>query len=204
MKVSELLEADIIKGPFGSGSKSDIEIPRGFKSFFVRQAGTAAYSIYGVKDDGSEHKISTTSSKELADALAKEYNSGGHGGTGLKKASLLSAFGSVPLNILHDAGIHFLEKPNYWEDLERASEKYHPLSEIELKKVKNLLAKAGIKLKEYSAKDLWDKEPRGPLVKPLNSPQDTIFIVKLDNGNRYLVDKSGATSYFRMWALIKG
>lgn len=206
MHVRELFEADdkVVPGRFGKATNPDIEVPKGYKSFYTKKVSAkGATAIIGVKDDGSEHRISTTSSEELAVKLAKEYNSGGKGGTGLKRISLTKAFGSHPLNALEDAGIKLLEKPGVWADLERDN-KYRPLSELEFKKAKNALADAGYKLKTYTDEELWGGTPKGPLVSPKKMPKEECIVVKLSDGREYLVDNTGASTYFRNWRKIGG
>jgi len=222
MLVRELLEAEVVTGKFGKAHNPDIEVPKGYDSFFVKPVGKN-FAIYGVKSDKSEHRISTTSSKELADGLAKEYNSGGKGGTGLKKMSLMQAFGSNELNAAHDAGISLYEKPTYWSDLTKDG-KYRPLSDTELQKVK----KAVGKIHEYEAMDVFDfwlnddgsvegnkKIVHGPLAdkSPNFKPAGNMFIVDFADSfsdgkdtdkpyGRYLVDLTGASKYIRNWRKI--
>lgn len=198
--ISEAEDDDkkVIYGKFGKGSeRKDLDIPQGYKSFFTRPFGKSSYEIVGVKPDGTEKHVKTVSSKEGAETLAKEYNSGGKAGTGIEKISLLKAFGSDEINILHDAGIHFVEKPDYWEDLDKK-----PISEPTLKKAEKELAKHGVALKTYTSVQIWGRDPKGPTSKFVNQPEETCFIVKLKNGQRYLVDRTGANTYIRMWVKI--
>lgn len=203
MKVQEILnEGDVVKGNFGSGPKNDsIEIPKGYKSFKTEDSGPKSAKLIGVKADGTE-KVISTGHKELIVALAKEYNSGGKGGTGLQPISMMQAFGSAVMNILHDVGIHFMEKPDYFETLEHPEGKYKPLNDVTFKKVEKELKKTGIELKTYSSKEVYGADPRGPQVSCRNKPEDKVCIIKMENGKRYLVDTTQANTYIRMWILI--
>ena len=205
MLVRQLIEGDVIKGNFGKGHEVNpsVTVPKGYKSFFTKPVGATAHGIFGVKDDGSEHRISTTNSEKLAQMLTKEYNAGGKAGTGLRSMPLIRLLGSEEINHLHDAGIHFLEKPGVWADLERDG-KYRPLTDLELKHAKKALEKHGFKLQTYTEHDLWDTKPKGPLSTVRDMPMEECFIVELSNGNRYLVDRTGANSYIRMWRKIGG
>lgn len=119
------------------------------------------------------------------------------------KISALQAFGSHEMNILHDAGIHFLEKPDYWEDLDRKEDKYQPISEIIFKKVEKELAKRGYKLVTLKAEDVYGIEPKRPTSAYVKKPQEQCYVLEFSNGKRYLCDRTGANTYTRMWALIK-
>ena len=192
-----LLEGDVVKGNFGKGTENaDIEIPKGYKSF-----KTDGKKIIGVKDDGTEKVISSTSDEKLAQALAKEYNSGGKGGTGLKKVSMMQAFGSAEENILADAGIHFFEKPSYFEDLEKTSGKYKPITQIMFKKVQKELKKNGLELVEKTAKEIYGYDPSGPLKSYTKKPKEEIYVITFANGKRYLCSTHGANTYC-MWAEV--
>lgn len=128
------------------------------------------------------------------------------------KIDLSDIFASKIYNIVKkDIGVEFAEKPGYFSELKSADDIYKPISEIQLKKLQNILSKKNIpELKEYSSKKIYG--PRGALDKdsgfgPLAAhqwlPKEGTFIIKFENGNRYLVDTSGAKSYIRMWLRIK-
>jgi hypothetical protein len=203
MKVQEILnEGDVVKGNFGSGPKNDgIDIPKGYKSFKTEDSGPKSAKLIGVKADGTE-KVISTGHKELIVALAKEYNSGGKGGTGLQPISMMQAFGSKAMNILHDAGIHFMEKPDYFETLEKNEGKYKPLNQVTFKKVEKELKKAGMELSTFTSKEIYGADPRGPQVSFKHKPKADICVIEFSNGKRYLVDTTQANTYIRMWILI--
>lgn len=120
-----------------------------------------------------------------------------------KPVSLLSAFGGHTLQVLHDAGIRLMEKPNYWEDLDEKEGKYRPLSQFDIKRAEKEL---GEKFKEVDGKDIYgySSKPNGPLANYATKPKDDIMIVKFSDGTRYLIDTTQANTYARMWAKIEG
>lgn len=207
MKFSEFLALDeeVVKVDF---SKSTIghKMPKGYTKFFAKQKGGKTWALWGKKEDGKEEEIKVYPTKEIADSIASEYNDALKAATQKpQKISMLQAFGSHAMNILHDAGIYFYEKPDdfYYIDAERTgSGRYKPLHNVALKKAEKELAKIDVKLKTYSSKELWGRDPKGPLESPHHMPPEQVFIVKMENGKRYLVDKTGAKSYIRMWARI--
>ena len=206
MKIKDIIqEGDVIKGKFGKGAKNpDIEIPPGYKSFKTQKRSDKVSALIGVKADGTE-KVISTGHTEAIEALAKEYNSGGHAGTGIQSVSMLQAFGSEQMNILHKIGVHFMEKPFYWEDLDRSDSQtgYKPITEITYKKLVTALKKSGYELPVYSGKEIFgsDKRPKHCQV-DAKFPKESTFVVKFDDA-KYLCDTAGAKSYIRNWVLIK-
>jgi hypothetical protein len=141
--------------------------------------------------------VTNAKDEEQARQMARNYNSGV-----IKEPETIplhKVFGSHQYGILHDAGIKFIEKPSYWEDMDHERVTSHE----QLAKAEKELAKHGYKLKTYTSKELWGYDPKGPLKSPIEMPKEDTFIVKMENGKRYLVDRTGAQTYFRMWSKIK-
>lgn len=116
--------------------------------------------------------------------------------------TLMQAFGSLAMNILHDAGINFLEKPGYFEELERPDGKYRPLNEVTFKKVMNTFRDANIHIPVYSSDQIWGGDPPWPQKKYINKPNDETILVRFNNGKTYLIDTTQAQTYARMWILV--
>jgi len=118
-----------------------------------------------------------------------------------EKISLMQAFGSSELAALEKAGIHLIEKPSYWEDLN----KRHAVDELKLKRIENII---GHKLKEYEGWEIYptmhdDDMPKHPQSSVAKMPKEDMFIVSFGDGSeRYLCDRTGAKSYIRFWAKI--
>jgi hypothetical protein len=200
MTFKEYLIESVIQGKFGkNNSKNEnIDIPKGYDSFYVKKISDNTGKIIGVKSDGTEHTISSGHYK-LMTALAKEYNSGGKGGTGMKKMSLTQAFGSSLLNVMSDLNIKIIEKPSYFENIRKQTS----INELQLKKIEKAL---GYKLKSFNADEIFKKGAND--LKNTYPQQDAkhpkeSFIVKFQSGNNYLADTTGASSYIRNWAYIK-
>lgn len=124
---------------------------------------------------------------------------------GATPISMMQAFGSKEMNILHDAGITLSEKPSYWEDFERGgyAEK-HNIHDIKLKKAEKAL---GFKLPVLTGKEVYgtDAKPKGPQVKVSSDNTDNLppmFIIAFSDDTRYLVDSTQANTYIRMWQKI--
>lgn len=131
---------------------------------------------------------------------------------GRKDMSMMQAFGSDEYNKLHEIGIRFYEKPDYWEDLDSSSPsgKYKPLTQAQIDKAEKAL---GVPFKVYtqdkvfgsgqgksktsSAKDGW-----APM-SDAKKQEEPIYIVHMKDGTRYLVDGTQANTYIRLWAKIK-
>jgi hypothetical protein len=204
MKVQELFEGDVIHASFGKrrGVERDtgIKVPAGYDRFELEHTeGEKSAWIVGVKGDKKTHV--SRAALALAKELVKVYNNGGKSDSGIKPISMLQAFGSKEMNILHDAGIKLTEKPTYWEDFEgdgfAAKRNIHDLA---LKKAEKAL---GHKFKVYSAEDVYGTgSPKGPLVSFKKKPEENMCIIKLGNGDRYLVDTTQGSVYIRMWQKI--
>lgn len=131
--------------------------------------------------------------KERADLIAK--------GTPM---TMMQAFGSREMNILHDAGIKLTEKPSYWEDFEgngfAAKDNIH---QIKLKKAEKAM---GEKFKVLKGSEVFgsDVKPKYPLTKMKSDTGalPNMFIIEFNDGSRYLVDVTQANTYIRMWQKI--
>lgn len=131
--------------------------------------------------------------KERADLVAKAT-----------PMTMMQAFGSEEMNILHDAGIKLTEKPSYWEDFEGdgyAAERN--IHELKLKKAEKAM---GGKFKVIKGAEIYgtNAKPRGPQVgmKADVGTLPNMFIIEFDDGTKYLVDVTQARSYIRMWQKI--
>lgn len=203
MKLKDIIkEGDVIHGKFGKHDKPNdsIDIPQGYESFYAKRISDKVSAIIGVKKDGKEVQISTGDSKGI-ELLAKEYNAGGKAGTGIKKISMMQAFGSHELNIAHDIGIKLIEKPHDWDEIE--DKQY---SEKDWVKLNAEMKKFGYKLKEYSFDEIYNVKvddgiaqmPRSPHVSVKKMPEEHMFFITTP-GLTFLCDRTGAESYIRFW-----
>ena len=126
----------------------------------------------------------------------------GNFGNRKQQTSMMKAFGSQVMNIMHDVGIHFYEKPSYFEDLEAVDGDYRPLNQVTFKKFENQLKKAKISLPMYTSENIWGGDPRGPQQKYLRRPDDEVCLVKFMNDKLYIIDTTQSTTYARMWILV--
>jgi hypothetical protein len=193
-------EGEVIRPDFSRGKSVEnpnITAPRGYDRFEVD-----GKKIIGIKNS-KKAVVSTTSDERLARELVMIYN-GGKASTELKPISMLQAFGSKQLVDSEKMGIKLAEKPGHWDDFEEYGfAAKNNFNEIKLKK----LEKAIGKLKTYRGVDIYGKttfgdKPRGPLARTIFMPPEDMFIVKFDDGTRYVVDKTGAMTYIRNWQKI--
>lgn len=197
-----LISESVVNQTFGKrrGPMLDtgIQVPPGFDRFELdHKEGDRSAAIIGIK--GDKRQVLSRAALELARELVKTYNHAGKSDSGIKPVSVMNAFGSKEMNALNDAGITLTEKPSYFEDFEKgghaAAKNIH---QLKLKKVENILGK----LVEYPASAIFKtSNPETPQAKA-DLPKESMFIVKLGNGNRYLVDASQARTYIRMWQKI--
>jgi hypothetical protein len=119
----------------------------------------------------------------------------------MEPISMMQAFGSEEMNIVDGLGIRLTEKPSYWEDFE--GDGYAVKRNIHDKTLKMAEKAIGRNFKEYSAKEVYGTDmPGGPQVSVKKMPAETMCIIKMGNGDRYLVDTSQARTYIRMWTKI--
>lgn len=118
----------------------------------------------------------------------------------MKKVPLYKAFGGPEYSSIRDAGFKFDEKPDYFESIK---------SEINVRDLPKIEQLIGRKLNSYKAEDLLDRYkdgsfyPQVPDTKfeNLKDPDEETFIVWFPETNdRFLVNRTGATKYIRMWA----
>jgi hypothetical protein len=199
-KKQGVAEGEVITPDFSRGrgvENPNITAPKGYDRFEVD-----GKKIIGIKN-GKKTVVSTTSDELLARELVMIYN-GGKATTELKPISMLQAFGSKHLAAAENMGIKLAEKPDYWDDFEEYGfAAKNNFNEIKLKK----LEKAIGKLKTYRGVDIYGKttfgdKPRGPQARTIFMPPENMFIVKFDDGTRYVADKTGAMTYIRNWQKI--
>lgn len=129
--------------------------------------------------------------KERADLIAKG-----------KPMTMMQAFGSEEMNILHDAGIKLTEKPSYWEDFEgdgfAAKDNIH---QLKLKKAEKAM---GGKFQVFKGTEVYGiaDKPKGPLASMKKGTFPNMFIIEFGDGSKYLVDVTQASTYIRMWQKI--
>jgi len=119
-----------------------------------------------------------------------------------QKMSIMDAFGSKEYNLLKKMGIRFMEKPSYWEDLNKPQgDHYKPITEAELDKAEKAI---GMPFKIYTADKIFGSgsKPRGPLA-DADLPPEPVCIVHFKDGTKYLVDTTQANTYIRFWAKIE-
>jgi hypothetical protein len=110
------------------------------------------------------------------------------------KTSLLQAFGSEEMNALSALGKGMVEKPSYWEDLDDDNK---TIDAVAVKRLEKTLKKT---LPVYTGIDVYGhtRKPKNPQAVVQMMPPEKMFIVDFD-GERYLVDRTGAKSYIRFW-----
>lgn len=194
-------EGEVVHAKFGKNRgverDSGIEVPKGYDRFMVD-----GKKIIGIKGD-KKTVVSSTSDERLARELVKAYNNGGKTDSNIKPISMIQAFGSPELAALDEAGIKLTEKPSYWEDFEEdgyaAKRNIH---QVALKKVEKTIGK----LKEYTSKEIYGidlkAQKKGPLASYQHKPEEQMYIVKFQDGTKYLCDRTGASSYTRFWQKI--
>ena len=185
-------------------SLTDIKIPTGFDIFRVNSTGRA-FHIVGIKPNGTRQIISTTGSREVADALCREYNAGGRAGTGIQTVDMATAFGSPGLNAVEKGlGVSFAEKPESFRQLDADEptwdRRYRTINDIDLARISRDYGK----LNTYSFNDIWGHDISTPCayLRGAVVPTEDTFIVINNRGQRYLVDRTGAQSYIRNWIRI--
>ena len=120
----------------------------------------------------------------------------------MQPVSLKSVFGSQEMNDL-DGFVNFKEKPSYLQDIDNMT------PEITAKDIPAVEQAIGYKLNTYRIGDVIKRSksgeiyPQGDLIHDALKNDDQTFILwDPDSGNRYLVDRTGAQSYIRMWTKI--
>jgi hypothetical protein len=138
------------------------------------------------------------------------------------KVPLRNLFGGSEYNIIRDMGFHFMEKPSYFSDLySRSAEKYT----ISKGNIAAIERNIGRKLYKYSLEDILEgsSSRKGIVYNILadtvfdapyspSSDEETFIVIADDDdnasefsykaGDMFLCNKTGATSYIRMWMRI--
>lgn len=124
-----------------------------------------------------------------------------------KQISMLQAFGSEGMNLIKEVlpSKSFIEKPSYFEDIVN-SEK-GSISEFEFERIKKAFGQVGLPLNEYPFAEIYNlapaSMPKHPMADVPNMPEEKTFILISPAGEkRFLVDRTGAQSYIRMWMYI--
>lgn len=157
--------------------------------------GEVIHAKFGkAKDDEDAEKISAVTGVRVLKNGAKLP-------AGAEPISMMQAFGSAEMNALDEVGIKLTEKPSYFDDFEgNGYAVKRNIHDLTLKKAEKAI---GRKFQELDAKDFYGgTDPRGPLVKFTKEPPFKMGILKFQNGNRYLVDTTQASTYIRMWQKI--
>lgn len=193
MRIHEISD-NVIQFPSRKTPASKVDVPKGYASFYVRDAGPSSAHIMGIRPDGRHVQISTTS-KELADILAKAYNQGGSSDVAITPVSMAQAFGSDAERAFEDMGIKFAEKPESWEEVKRRAS----CSSDQLWKVGELIG--GIA--EVSPEELFPGTARPhPLSNASDGLPETV-VLAMPNGDRFVADRGGSRSYYRMWLYVR-
>lgn len=106
---------------------------------------------------------------------------------------------------LENKNIKFLEKPAYWEELEKNEDGYKKLSIVTFDEIKKSLKKSGIEIPTFEFKEFYhgvgDKDlPKSPQTKvKVNLKAKPVFFVLANEKGTYLCRTLGASSYIRCW-----
>lgn len=116
-----------------------------------------------------------------------------------KEISMLDAFAPT-LGALSKLGLKVMEKPSYWEDLDKEQESYKPWTELGVKRAEKEL---GVKFKHVKSETLLPHgKKKGPM-QNMTPPDWDQAIVEFPDGTKYFADSTQARSYIRMWAKIQ-
>lgn len=193
MRIVEITD-NIIPFPTKKQSASKVDVPAGYVSFYAQDAGPTTAHIVGIRPNGRHVQISTTT-RELADILAKAYNQGGNTDVAIKPVSLTQAFGSDAARVFDNMGVRFAEKPESWQEIkQRAS-----CSSDQLWKAGQALG--GIS--EVVPQELFLRHANP---KPMNSTHDNLpdtVVLVMPNGERFVADRGGSRSYYRFWLYVR-
>lgn len=193
MRIHEISD-NVIQFPSRKTPASKVDVPKGYASFYVRDAGPSSAHIMGIRPDGRHVQVSTTS-KELADILAKAYNQGGSSDVAITPVSMTQAFGSEAVRAFDGMGVRFAEKPESWEEIKRKAS----CSAAQLEKVSSMLGG----LAEMPPGEIFVKHRA---VEPMDSTRDGLpdtVVVVMPYGDRFVADRGGSRSYYRMWLYVR-
>jgi hypothetical protein len=116
-----------------------------------------------------------------------------------QKMSMSDAFGQEEYRAIKDAGYLFSEKPAYLSDISAT------IPRTSLAKLQRLLGRKFdiIKIHDLLPYRAGEYYPQTTPKIQMASLPETIIVHDVDNSTYYLVNKTGAQSYWRMWAKIK-
>lgn len=175
-------------------SVTGIDVPKGFDSFYVKDENKRIASIYGVRPDGKHSKISTTT-KELANILAKAYNNGGKSNVAIQKVSMVDAFGSEVEKAFDNLDIKFAEKPESWNYIKNN----YSCSMAQVKKALSIVGNIPTMTASEIFVDGYGKYP----MSDIQDIHPETCMIKMSNGDTFIADKGGSRSYYRMWVYIR-
>lgn len=175
-------------------SASQVYVPPGYDSFYVRDAGPTSAHIMGIRPDGRHVQVSTTS-RELANILAAAYNRGGMTNVAITPVSLTQAFGSDAIRAFDEMNVRFAEKPESWEEIKRRAS----CSADQLRKVEQQVGG----LAEVSPEELFMGYHRPHPLSNANDQLPETVVLAMPDGDRFVADRGGARSYYRMWAYVR-
>jgi hypothetical protein len=107
------------------------------------------------------------------------------------------------MKIANNLGISLFEKPSYFDDFvfSQWAKKYN-VTPQQIQQLAKELKKHGHRLKLYTDDEIWGREPRLPVSMVKELPPEEMALVKLGNGDIYLIDTTGASTYIRFWAKV--
>lgn len=116
-----------------------------------------------------------------------------------KKISLTQSFGSRAMNVAHDLGHPFQEKPSYFQSIKRT----FPRS-----KLAKLEREIGFELDSFDIDEIMEMYkgeyyPQGELINPPDWLDPVVIIHNHQDGHDYLADTTQANTYIRMWTRIE-
>ena len=113
----------------------------------------------------------------------------------LEPVPLYKAFGGREYGNILDAGFNFTEKPSEFSDVE---------AEINVRDLAKIQELIGRKLNSYQASEILSRNfPLSDAKFPnLKQDEETFIVWFPQSNNRYLVNRTGATKYIRMWARL--
>jgi hypothetical protein len=197
MRIKELLNENTILQFPGSGvDNPSVKIPKGYDRFELdHTAGRNVASIVGI--NGARKVRISAGPVELMRELVKVYN-GGKSSVQLEPKSVMQATGSDEINALSGLNKKMCEKPGYWSEL---SDDDCTIDEVAVKRLEKALKKT---LPVYTGHDVYGPagRPKNPQAEVRTMPSEMMFIIDID-GDRYLVDRTGANSYIRSWLRIR-
>lgn len=193
MRIIEITN-NVVPFPARKTAGSSVDVPQGYDSFYARDAGPTTAHIMGIRPDGRHVQVSTTT-RELANILASAYNRGGTTSVDVKPVSLTQAFGSDAERAFEEMGVRFAEKPDSWAWIkQRAS-----CSADQLWRVGQMIGG----LAEVSPEELFVNPLRAHPMASTNDHLPETVVLAMPNGDRFVADRGGSRSYYRMWLYVR-